>query len=176
MRKIIFVYGSIAGLIVVSGIILGLILSGNDTGSGAVVFGYFLMLLALTLIFAGIKKHRDRDLGGVIRFWPAFGLGLGISVVAAIAYIVGWEVYLSISDHAFINEYIQKEIETKTAAGLSGEDLQAFLQKMDKLKMQYGKMIFRIPMTFSEIFPVGVLVSLVSAALLRNPKVFAARK
>src|SRR3546814_12654255 len=35
--------------------------------------------------------------------------------------------------------------------------------------------MFRLPMTFVEIFPVGVLVSLVSAAVLRNPRVLPAR-
>ncbi len=34
----------------------------------------------------------------------------------------------------------------------------------------YRNPLFRIPMTFIEIFPVGLLVALISAALLRNPK------
>ncbi len=39
----------------------------------------------------------------------------------------------------------------------------------------YAKPWYRMPMTFAEIFPVGILVSLVSAALLRNPRFLPAR-
>jgi hypothetical protein len=46
---------------------------------------------------------------------------------------------------------------------------------MDAFKRQYANPLFRLPMTFAEIFPVGVLVSLVSAAILRNPRVLPAR-
>ena len=46
---------------------------------------------------------------------------------------------------------------------------------MQEFADMYANPIFRIPMTFTEIFPVGVLVSLVSALLLRNSRVFPAR-
>jgi hypothetical protein len=39
----------------------------------------------------------------------------------------------------------------------------------------YRNPMLRIPITFAEIFPVGLLVALVSAALLRNPRVLPAR-
>lgn len=42
-------------------------------------------------------------------------------------------------------------------------------------KVQYANPLFRLPMVFAEIFPVGVLVSLISAALLRNRRFLPAR-
>ncbi len=47
---------------------------------------------------------------------------------------------------------------------------------METFKAQYANPLFRLPMTFIEIFPVGVLVSLISAAILRNPRVLPARR
>jgi hypothetical protein len=47
--------------------------------------------------------------------------------------------------------------------------------EMDAFRVQYANPLFRLPMTFAEIFPVGVLVSLISAAILRNPRVLPAR-
>ena len=41
---------------------------------------------------------------------------------------------------------------------------------------QYRNPLFRLPMTFIEIFPVGVIVSLATAALLRNSRFLPARK
>jgi hypothetical protein len=39
---------------------------------------------------------------------------------------------------------------------------------MEEFKLHYANPLYRGAMTFAQIFPVGVLVSLVSAALLRN--------
>jgi hypothetical protein len=39
----------------------------------------------------------------------------------------------------------------------------------------YDNPLYRLPMTFAEIFPVGLLVTLVSAVLLRNPRFLPAR-
>jgi hypothetical protein len=46
---------------------------------------------------------------------------------------------------------------------------------MEAFKLQYANPMIRMPMTFAEIFPVGLLVSLVSAGLLRNPRFLPAR-
>ncbi|HEU5397909.1 MAG TPA: DUF4199 domain-containing protein, partial [Gammaproteobacteria bacterium] len=80
MLRLIVRYGLIGGLIV--GVPLyAMTLTPNTYPGGAwgYAVGYLTMLVGLSTIFIAIKKHRDTDLGGVIRFWPALGLGLGIS-------------------------------------------------------------------------------------------------
>lgn len=42
------------------------------------------------------------------------------------------------------------------------------------MRNQYANPLFRFPMTFGEIFPVGLLITLISAAVLRNLKVLPA--
>ena len=46
----------------------------------------------------------------------------------------------------------------------------AVTAQMDEFRRQYANPFFRLPMTFVEIFPVGVLISLISAGLLRNSR------
>jgi hypothetical protein len=46
---------------------------------------------------------------------------------------------------------------------------------MGEFRQQYANPFFRLSITFIEIFPVGVLISLISAVLLRNPRFMAAR-
>ncbi len=175
MKKIIFIYGAIVGAIVICTMIIGYALATPDVNTASQAFGYLTMLLAMSLIFAGIKKYRDRDLGGVIKFLPAFGLGLGISAVAGIIYVIGWETNLALTDYVFIENYTQGIIDTKKNEGLSGAALETLVANMEKMKTNYGNPLYRMPMTFAEIFPVGLLVSLLSAAILRNPKVLPAR-
>lgn len=171
----ILIYGTIAGLIV-GGVAFGtaFVWDGDSSGRG-MAFGYVTMLLALSAVFVAIKRHRD-EAGGVIRFWPAFGLGLGVSAVAGLFYVIGWEAALAVTDKDFIGVYTAQMIEQKRAAGASAAELARYTAEMRDFAKQYENPLYRLPITFSEIFPVGILVSLISAALLRNPRFLSARR
>jgi len=159
MLRTILLFGLAAGLIVALPMFIGLAFGKPGSFSHSVVFGYSLMLLAFSLIIVGVKRYRDRVGGGVIRFLPALGIGLGISAVAGVIYVAGWEITLAATDYAFIKDY---------AATLEPARRATF-------EAQYANPLFRLPMTFTEIFPVGVLVSLVAAGLLRNSRVLPAK-
>jgi len=175
MIRIAAIYGLIAGAITITVMSTGIHFSGGEGAAASQVFGYLVMLVALSLIFVGVKRYRDRDLGGVIKFGPAFLLGLAIAGFAGIAYIIGWEIYLAFSGFDYSAAYTQGVIEAKREAGVSGAELDKVIADMEALKQTYANPLFRLPLTFMEIFPVGLLVALVSAALLCNPKVLPAR-
>ncbi|HTM95295.1 MAG TPA: DUF4199 domain-containing protein, partial [Croceibacterium sp.] len=92
MLRTILKYGAIAG-VVVGGFMFATFLGfgGEPPSQYAMLIGYATMLIALSAVFVGIKRHRDVDRGGVIGFWPALGVGLGISFVAGVFYVVAWE-------------------------------------------------------------------------------------
>jgi Protein of unknown function (DUF4199) len=173
MLRIALTYGVIAGVVIIVGIIATFSLSNGHgaDGIGSVFLGYLIMILALSMVFFGVKRYRDRDLGGVIKFLPALSLGLGIAFVASIAYVAVWEGYLAFTNYAFADVYASSIIEAKKAAGVTGAALDAVVAEMNAFKEQYANPLFRMPMTFLEIFPVGLIVALISAALLRNSKV-----
>ena len=176
MWKQILVYGLIAGLVVAIPMnIMVLTMEGNRPLAYGMVFGYVTMLVALSTVFVAIKRYRDTELGGVIGFWPALGLGLGISIIAGIIYSLAWELSLAMTHMDFATAYANTLIAEKKAAGASAEAITQLTAEMDAFKVQYANPLYRMPMTFAEIFPVGVLVSLVSAALLRNRRFLAVR-
>jgi hypothetical protein len=176
IRKILS-YGTVAGLIVgVPLFAITVALNGHPPLPYGVALGYLTMLIALSAVFAAIKRQRDVELGGVIRFWPALGLGLGISVVAGILYVLAWEAALAVTHMDFAGSYAAALIEQQKARGVTGEALARFVADMDRFKVQYANPYYRLSMTFAEIFPVGLLVSLVSAALLRNSRFLPARR
>ncbi len=176
MGRHILKYGLIAGLVV--GIALfatGVAFQGMPPPTFGMALGYATMLLALSAVFVGIKRHRDLDRGGVIRFWPAFGMGLCISLVAGVCYVLAWEAVLAVIDTDFAETFANAMIERQKAKGIDGAALAEYAARMEAFKAQYANPLLRMPMTFAEIFPVGVLVSLASAATLRNPRVLPAR-
>ena len=176
MSRTILIFGIAAGLIVA--VPMCLLVANAEPGSAATSHftGYLIMLLALSLIFFGVKRLRDRELGGAIRFVPALLAGLGISAVAGVIYVIGWEITLAITDFAFIDSYSNAAIEAARAKGASAADIEAVTAQMAEFRRQYANPLFRLPVTFIEIFPVGVLVSLISAALLRNSRFLPARQ
>ena len=164
-------YGLIAGLVVGIPLFgLTLALNGHPPSPWGVVIGYLTMLIALSAVFVAIKRQRDLEQGGVIRFWPAFAMGLGISAVAGVCYVLAWEAALAVTHMDFAGGYAKAMIEQQRAKGVTGDALAKFVADMENFKTQYANPLYRVPMTFSEIFPVGVLVSLVSAGLLRNSR------
>jgi hypothetical protein len=98
-------------------------------------------------------------------------MGVGISVVAGIVYVLIWEVYLAATNYTFMDAYVAGMLEAERAKGATAEALNAMAKEFETFKVQYKDPLFRLPMTFLEIFPVGLIVALISAALLRNSKV-----
>jgi hypothetical protein len=169
------IYGGISGAIVIAIIVAGVALDlPNHVQSEW--FGYLVMLVALSLIFVGIKRYRDVECGGVVRFGRAFSVGLGIALVATIIYIVGWELFLATSKQDFMAQYSAGIIDKMREEGAASAAIQAKMNEMREMAAKYKNPLFRIPITFVEIFPVGLLVALVSAALLRNPRLLPASR
>ena len=176
MLRYTLIYGVIAGLVVgVPLSVTTLTMSGHAMMSYGMVIGYLMMLIALSAVFLAIKNHRDRDLGGVIKFWPALALGLGVSLVAGVIYVIAWELSCAIAHVDFAGGYTKAMIAQQEAKGVTGAALEKIKTEMQAFKIQYANPLYRWPMTFIEIFPVGVIVSLVSAGLLRNSRFLPAR-
>lgn len=174
MLRLILAFGLAAGIIAILPMSY-MVAGSDDPAAHSMVAGYAVMLLALSLVFVGVKRYRDRMLGGAIRFLPALGVGLAISAVAGVVYAIGWEVTLAITDYAFVDDYAAAALEAKRASGASAAEIAKLTADMAAFKAQYMNPAFRLPMTFAEIFPVGLLVSLVAAALLRNSRFLPAR-
>ncbi len=177
MLRSVATYGVLAGVIVGVPLFgLTVAMHGHPAAPYSAVVGYSIMLIALSTVFIAIKRYRDETLGGVIKFWPALGLGLGISFVAGVFYVAAWEAALAVTHSDFAATYANALIEQQKAKGVTGEALAKFIAGMERFKEQYANPLYRLPMTFAEIFPVGVLVSLVSAGLLRNSRFLPARR
>ena len=174
MLTLILRYGAIAGLII--GVPMMWRMLSAKPGEVPVVgmlLTYLVMIVALSAVFIGIKAYRDKVLGGVVRFLPALGVGLGISAVASILYAMAWEISSAYSSFDFVAFY--KAYMVEAAKGGSPAQVNEAIANAEAFEKMYRNPMYRIPMVFVEMFPVGVLISLISAAVLRNPRVLPAR-
>jgi hypothetical protein len=171
-------YGIVAGLIVATPMVWRMLAAkpgATEEPVSGMLLGYLTMIVALTAVFLGVKAYRDKVLGGAIRFLPALGIGLGISAVASVFYVIGWEISMAYSSFDFIAFYKAYMVSAAKANGATGAELQKAIADADSFATMYKNPLYRMPMTFIEMFPVGVLISLISAAILRNHRVLPAR-
>lgn len=174
MNRLILTYGAIAGTIELALLALSMGVVG-DHGSMGMVLGYLSMLIAMSMVFVGVKRFRDEHQGGVIRFGKAFLVGLGIAGIATAFYVLGWETYLWSTNYTFMSDFIAAAVEKKQAAGASAAELAAFKAEMDGYVEMYANPVTRMAVTAMEIAPVALLMPLISAVLLRNPRFMPAK-
>ena len=169
MRRTILTYGLIAGAIAggMTSLFATVLSHAVPNGLGMAI-GYLSMLIALSAIVVAVKQERDR--AGAIGFWRAFGMGLAITLIASVIYALCWEGALRTmgGPDGFIDGYL---------AGLRRHGASAAdLAQVEAMRVNYRNPLFRLPMTMTEIAPVGVLVSFIAAIVLRNPRILPARR
>jgi hypothetical protein len=153
------VYGLISGTVIIAVILGGTTLAPDAAIFSTVWFGYTVMVVAMTFLFVGVKRYRDVEKGGVIRFLPALGMGLAIGLVAVVTYVLIWEAYLAATHYAFIDLYF------------SGTDPETVA-----MRETYSNPLYRAFYTALELGPVALVMAVASAALLRNPRFLPAKR
>ena len=170
MKKIVLIYGLIAGVIVGAMMMITMPLyeSGTLKLENGEWLGYTTMVIALSMVFFGMKSYRDNHLGGSITFGNALKVGLLITLIAALIYAFSWEITRLNMKGDFMTLYGEKQIEKMKIEGATEAALIEAKKKMDDFGLMYKNPFIRFGITLMEIAPVGILISLLSAGLLRK--------
>jgi len=170
MRKIVLRFGLASGALLVTFLVGMLVLYKRDTSNfdHSEVVGYSTMVLSLLLVFFGVRSYRDTVAGGTISFGKALGVGLLITVVACAMYVIAWEIAYFNFFPDFLDHYSAQVLAEMRAAGESPAAIQKTTEQMTKMAKLYQNPLFNAAITFMEPFPVGLILSLVSAAILRR--------
>lgn len=170
MRKVVLTFGLIAGLIVTSLMLISMPLLGNGTISfeNGEWIGYSTMIIALSMIYFGVKSFRDNHNNGVLSFGKGFQVGILIAAIAAVIYASGWEVYLSMSSGDFMEQYTTQYLSKMEKEGASVAEMEQMKADMNSMAEMYKNPIIRFGMTLMEIVPVGLIITLASAFLLKR--------
>jgi|CXWL01.1.fsa_nt_gi hypothetical protein len=170
MKHIVLKTGLVAGavLILEMAITLPLCMRGAIDFDYSALVGYTAMVLAFILIFFGIRSYREEVGGGTISFPRAFQVGILITVIASAGYVLAWEVIYWGFWPDFLDQYSMHMLAKARAAGATAEAIQAMQAEMTHFAELYANPLYNVGLTFLEVFPVGLLVTLVSAAILRR--------
>jgi len=134
----------------------------------SVVIGYTSIVLSFLLVFFGIRAYRDNAGNGQITFLKAFAVGISITLISCVCYVVTWDVMYYNVFPDFWDKYGAHLVEKLQAAGASPAAVQAKLQQVTKYKELYKNPLLNAAMTFIEPFTIGFVITLISAAVLRK--------
>jgi hypothetical protein len=172
MKKNIIIYGLIAGIIVSSLMLFSMNYvshcKGNVDYSTSMLVGYASMLLAFSLIFVGIRNYRDKYNGGVISFGRAFKIGILIALIASTMYVVAWQIDYFFFMPDFMEKYSAHMLDKLKASGASQTEIDKQAKEMANMSRMYKNPFFNALMTYMEILPVGLIVTLISSLILKR--------
>jgi hypothetical protein len=172
MKKIVLTFGLISGLMIsvlMGGSLLIADKIGGKNGSAhSMLLGYTIMVASFLLVYFGIRSYRDNTLDGGISFGRAFVCGILITLITTVCYVAMWEVlYFNFMPH-FMDSYFAAQIAKVQSSGLDSATTAAQIAAIQQSQQSYQNPLVNMAYTFIEPFPVGLIITLISAAILRR--------
>jgi hypothetical protein len=164
MKKTVLTFGLISGAIMTA-MMFGTLPFTDSVWlqTHSMVIGYTTMVLSFMLVFFGIRSYRENIGGGTITFGRAFAVGILITLISSVSYVVAWEImYFGIP--SFGERFMTMCVAHVKSSGASPEVIQTHLNQLKYLDNPFINAAF----TFTEPFPVGLIITLVSALILRK--------
>lgn len=167
MKKTVLIYGLTLGTIFIVGSLYmtHLLFYNNPDIESNDFLGYIVMIIIYSLIFFGIRNYRNKYLNGVISFKKAFKTGAMIILIASTLYVVIWLFYYYLFLPDFLDKYTEYVLRHASAS-----ELEEKTQMMQDFRTMYKNPLFVILITYAEILPLGLLVSLISSFILKKKK------
>jgi hypothetical protein len=172
MKKNILIYGLIAGAVVSILMLFNVNYishcEGNVDYDTSLLIGYASMLIAFSLVFVGIRNYRNKYNGGVISFGKAFKTGILIVLIASTIYVAAWLIAYFFFMPDFAEKYSAQMLNELKASGASQLDIDKETKEMANLVRMLKNPFFNAMMTYAEILPVGLVVTLISSLILKR--------
>jgi Protein of unknown function (DUF4199) len=172
MKRNIIIYGIIAGVIVSILMLLSVNSLGHSDGNfdynRSLFIGYASMLVSFSLVFVGIRNYRDKYNAGLISFGKAFKIGILIVLLASTIYVIAWLVdyFFFIPDYA--EKFSAHMLDQLKTSGASKDEMAKQTREMANFAILYKNPLYNAAMTYVEILPVGLVVTLISSLILKR--------
>jgi hypothetical protein len=168
MKKVVLKFGILSGAVVVVLMGVNTIFSEQIGFDRAVLSGYTAILISFLFVYFGIRSYRDDVLGGEITFGTGFNVGILITLISCAFYVAGWLIIYYNFMPDFGEKYGAYLVEKMRASGASQVEIDATIKQGKDMIAMLKNPIINAAVTFTEPFPVGLLVTLISAAVLRT--------
>jgi hypothetical protein len=168
MKKTVLTFGLISGALSAATMLATIPFVdkiGFDKGE---ILGYAVIVLSALMVFFGVRSYRENAGGGRLTFSRGFAVGILITLISSACYVATWEVVYFKFMPGFADKYAAHMVERAKASGASQQKMEGIQQQAKQFKQMYDKPLNNVALTFMEVFPIGLVVTLLSAGILRK--------
>jgi hypothetical protein len=168
MKKTVLTFGLISGA-VVTGLMMATMPFVNTIGwEKGEILGYATIVLAALMVFFGVRSYRENVGGGRLTFGRGFAVGILITLISSACYVGTWEIVYHTLMPNFAEKYAVHMVEHAKASGASQQKVEETERQARDFVRNYHNPFINMAWTFMEVFPIGFVVTLASAGILRK--------
>lgn len=168
MKKTVLTFGLISGAISAAMMLVTLPFVDKIGFEKGEILGYTVMVLSALMVFFGVRSYRENAGGGRLTFGRGFAVGLLITLISSACYVATWEIVYYKLMPDFADKYAAHMVERAKTSGASQQKIDEQVRQAKQFKQMYDNPAINVGITFMEVFPVGLVVTLVSAGILRK--------
>ena len=163
MKKVVLTFGALSGTIPVMMFVIAPLISKDLHGS--LILGWTTIILSAVFIFVGIRSYRENYNNGVISFGKALKVGLLITLIGALMYVLVWEIMYFNFMHDMMDGYFAAEMDKVKASGASAEEIEKSRVMWDSYK---NNPLVNAAFTILEPITVTIPVSFIAALIMKQ--------
>ena len=168
MKKTVLTFGLISGAMSASMMLITIPFADAIGWEKGEILGYTGIVLSALMVFFGVRSYRENVGGGRLTFGRAFAVGILITLISSACYVGTWEIVYYKFMPDFADKYAAHLVERAKASGASQQKIDETKRQAKQFKQMYDKPLFNVALTFMEVFPIGLVVTLLSAGILRK--------
>jgi hypothetical protein len=168
MKKTVLTFGLISGAVCAAGMLAAIPFEDQIGWDKGAILGYTIIVLAALMVFFGMRSYRENAGGGRLTFGRGFAVGILITLISSACYVGTWELMYYKLMPGFADKYEAHVVERAKASGTSQQKLDETVKRAQQFKVMYDNPVVNVALTFTEVFPVGLVVTLLSAGILRK--------
>ena len=134
MKKIVLTFGLLSGVVSALMMLMTVLFIDQIGWDKGVFVGYTAIVLSLLFVYFGIRSYRDNHQGGKITFGRAFGVGILITLISCVFYVISWEIEYATLFSDFTEKYAAHAMEQARASGADEATMAAKAAEMADMK------------------------------------------
>jgi uncharacterized protein DUF4199 len=168
MKKTVLTFGVLSGVLSAAMMAATMPFAEAIGFDRMLVVGYTSIVISFLFVYFGVRSYRDNVLGGQISFGKGFQAGMLITLISCFFYVSAWLVvyYNFIPD--FADKYAAYLVEDQRANGASQAEIDKVVEQSEQMKAMLENPLINAAVTFTEPFPVGLIITLISAGVLKK--------
>jgi hypothetical protein len=168
MKKIVLTFGLLSGALSAAMMFATVPFMDRLGFDRGIYYGYTAIVISFLFVYFGIRSYRDNVLGGRISFGKAFQAGILITLISCAFYVGAWLIIFYKITPDFSHKYAAYVVESARQNGASQAEIDSAARQGEEMQAILANPVTNAAVTFTQPFPVGLLITLISAAVLRK--------